>query len=509
MRAQAFTTGPNAGGYRLTRADIVVRLSSGTLEYAVSVRSDSAGRPGGVLATLTNPASLPSSGDDTFGSFQARGNGLDLEPNTTYWLVFEGLSSTGTLIGSFGATASTSEDAGAAAGWSIGTFATLGLGGIWSVQDRSMQITIHGEKRADPPATLAAPTVSVDDGTVLTVIWTAPENTAPAVTDYDVRYRRKGDAAWIDHPHTGTATTAAISDLLQGASWEAQVRATNSVGTGRWSAAGAGHTGPARFVRAETNTNGRLVEVFFTKDLESGHFQPHTLRVNNVVVPTARFLVGPTLGHSGIGMTLSKANAIQAGQTVTVSYARPAGVPSHRLFDADRQEVNSYTNQPVTNLGAGRGHRTRQALGAYGDHGDGQARADGELDGAVRQRLGHHGLRPALLQGGGGPDGPRELGRGRGVRHGDDGGADGSGREFGLPGAGARVERRRRGGVVGLGQRHDGRGRDRAGGAGGANGGERDEQDRPDGHLDGAGNRRLGHHRLRPALLRGRRRPGE
>ena len=114
-----------------------------------------------------------------------------------------------------------------------------------------MLIAIHGEKRADPPATLAAPTVSTDDGTTLTVTWAAPENTAPAVTDYDVRYRRKGDAVWIDHPHTGTGTSATIVNVLQGASFEAQVRATNSVGTSPWSAAGAGHTGPARFVRAD------------------------------------------------------------------------------------------------------------------------------------------------------------------------------------------------------------------------------------------------------------------
>ncbi|MDE2982022.1 MAG: fibronectin type III domain-containing protein [Gemmatimonadota bacterium] len=53
------------------------------------------------------------------------------------------------------------------------------------------------------PAAPAAPSVSTTDGTTLTVTWTAPANTRPDITDYDVEYRRKnvpgGDPTdWTD-----------------------------------------------------------------------------------------------------------------------------------------------------------------------------------------------------------------------------------------------------------------------------------------------------------------------
>ena len=135
-----------------------------------------------------------------------------------------------------------------------------------------------------PPAAPEAPTVSKTDGRSLVVTWNDAESARAAVTDYDVRYRRKGDTAWTEHPHTGTARTATISGVLQGASWEAQVRATNSIGTGAWSDAGAGHTGPARFVSGRTIAGGRAVSITFTKNLASTG-SPNAYKVNIDLVP--------------------------------------------------------------------------------------------------------------------------------------------------------------------------------------------------------------------------------
>ena len=58
--AQAFTTGSNAGGYKLTRVDIRMLGGSGTApSYSVSIHSDSSSLPGTSLGTLSNPPSGP------------------------------------------------------------------------------------------------------------------------------------------------------------------------------------------------------------------------------------------------------------------------------------------------------------------------------------------------------------------------------------------------------------------------------------------------------------------
>ena len=99
----------------------------------------------------------------------------------------------------------------------------------------------------DAPAAPAAPTLTYAS-TSLTATWTAPAANGQPISDYDVRYRVKdtnsttpGDqpGSWnslsgSDDP--GTATTADIDGLTNGTTYQVQVRATNSVGTGSWSA---------------------------------------------------------------------------------------------------------------------------------------------------------------------------------------------------------------------------------------------------------------------------------
>ncbi len=98
----------------------------------------------------------------------------------------------------------------------------------------------------EPPGRPSAPTVgaaSEDGDTSLAVSWAAPSNTGPAITDYDVQYRKKGDTgAFTDADHTGTATSATLTGLTASTTYEVQVRATNDEGTGEWSDSGEGST---------------------------------------------------------------------------------------------------------------------------------------------------------------------------------------------------------------------------------------------------------------------------
>ena len=97
---------------------------------------------------------------------------------------------------------------------------------------------------AEPPSAPSAPTVTAAAATPtqLSVSWTAPTNTGPAISDYDVQYRQGSTGAFTSHAHTGTGTTATITGLTSGTAYQVQVRATNAEGTGSWSTSGTATT---------------------------------------------------------------------------------------------------------------------------------------------------------------------------------------------------------------------------------------------------------------------------
>ncbi len=146
--AQAFTSGDHSMGYTLTSVDIYFREISDIRFWSnseVTIRSDSSGSPGTVLATLTDP---PAS-TFTYASrtFTAPGQGLRIAPNTQYWVVLD-VNSTN-LLGnnSIGNTTSDAEDSGAASGWSIhnsGHYRTRNSTGGWTSFSSSRVIAIKG-----------------------------------------------------------------------------------------------------------------------------------------------------------------------------------------------------------------------------------------------------------------------------------------------------------------------------------------------------------------------------
>ena len=86
-----------------------------------------------------------------------------------------------------------------------------------------------------------------ESSTSLDVSWKEPDNTGPAITGYDIRYREgnSGDVKLI--PPAGTGTTATIAptgndQLTPGSSYEVYVRAQNGESPSQWSAAGIGRT---------------------------------------------------------------------------------------------------------------------------------------------------------------------------------------------------------------------------------------------------------------------------
>ena len=122
-RAQAFTTGSYIAGYQLDSVGFLFENIANTAtagsQLEATLRSEESGNPGEALCTLTDPAAFSASGLHTFKA-PTSGAGLcpTLTPGGTYFAVVERVTITSDGI-SLTTTASPTEHAGSAPGWSI------------------------------------------------------------------------------------------------------------------------------------------------------------------------------------------------------------------------------------------------------------------------------------------------------------------------------------------------------------------------------------------------------
>ena len=100
---------------------------------------------------------------------------------------------------------------------------------------------------AEPPGRPAAPSVSSVSGstTSLSVNWTEPSNTGPAIDTYDLQYRQGTSGSWTTGPQNVSGTSATISGLTANTLYQVQVLATNADGDSPWSPSGSGRTNTA------------------------------------------------------------------------------------------------------------------------------------------------------------------------------------------------------------------------------------------------------------------------
>ena len=109
----------------------------------------------------------------------------------------------------------------------------------------TLAVTITITDVEEPPGRPAAPSVTAVDGspTSLSVNWTAPTNTGPAIDNYDLRYREGTTGSWTDGPQNQPGTSATIPGLTESTSYQVQVLARNAEGDSPWSLPGSGQTG--------------------------------------------------------------------------------------------------------------------------------------------------------------------------------------------------------------------------------------------------------------------------
>ena len=106
---------------------------------------------------------------------------------------------------------------------------------------QSIVVTVS-DKDDEVPGQVETPVVSEATMNSLKVMWTAPANMGPEITDYDVQYKASGESEFTDAEYDGTDLTTTLTGLKPGTSYEVQVRAKNDEGTGVWSDSGSGMT---------------------------------------------------------------------------------------------------------------------------------------------------------------------------------------------------------------------------------------------------------------------------
>ena len=162
--AQNFRTGANADGYTISEVDIRLHAGSGSTSTSVSIRKNTSGEPGDLVAALTNPSPLSRNSLNTFTAPV----GTRLDASTTYWItVSEGISNRAPLSLTF-SNAQTGEQ-----GWRIGNDRLYRSSDSddWTTSESALVIAIKGTAgiTASTDATLSDLTLTDDDGNAISL----------------------------------------------------------------------------------------------------------------------------------------------------------------------------------------------------------------------------------------------------------------------------------------------------------------------------------------------------
>ncbi|MDE0370133.1 MAG: fibronectin type III domain-containing protein [bacterium] len=198
--AQGFTTGSNTGGYKLTSVDVHFSTIAASPSVSVAIYTSSSGEPASQLAALSNPASLTSG----INTFTASGQGINLDPNTKYFVYFAGGDSDTHYT--YAPTAG-NEDSGAAAGWSIDNINQWDNPWDPLTSTGPIRVAIKGYARGT-----AAPAGSQLDGTAVLGAGATTHTISGLAHDTDYTFTVKArNSEGESSTATATATTMNIS----------------------------------------------------------------------------------------------------------------------------------------------------------------------------------------------------------------------------------------------------------------------------------------------------------
>ena len=205
--AQRFTTGSNLGGYTLSSVEIKTEDSDSFSMFVCE--TDGSGFPMATCTSLTAPGSF-ASGTLVFNAPA----GTTLSAGTTYTVV--ATPGGGTVTLTLDATTADAEDTGGATGWTLADAYDWRDGSnMWQTTStgKSLRVAIKGS--AAVTDVVAVPVPRTTDS--LQVSWSADNAGTPALTGYDVRYRRSPSSWTTVRQNDAASTSLIISGLATAA----------------------------------------------------------------------------------------------------------------------------------------------------------------------------------------------------------------------------------------------------------------------------------------------------
>ena len=232
-------SGANANSYSVTagdaakllRASVIYRDPQGPNKSAYSTTTTpvtASNRPPAFAAASTTRAVPENSATGTavgapVSATDVDGDALTYSLSGTDAASFTVASSTGQVLTGAALDYETTNS------YSVKVTASDGQGG-----SASIQVVIAVTNVSEPPGQPGQPTVT-GGFEQLAVSWSAPGNSGPAITGYEVRYRVKGAGLYTIATSSSASTTALIVGLERGKTYQVGVRARNDDGAGPWS----------------------------------------------------------------------------------------------------------------------------------------------------------------------------------------------------------------------------------------------------------------------------------
>ena len=368
--AQAFTTGSNTLGYKLSSVVVPFHLSSPAANsHAISIHaSNSSNRPGVSLGTL---AQAPLS--SLTGTYTAPGDGIDLDPGTTYFVVLDTVTVSTALA--VNVTNSDAEDARAVAGWSLGdrvlwkptantVWRTTGSNS-WqialygTVQQQQQQVpglrtkdaslTVTYDKSLDP--------ASVPDPERFTLLHDAGAGDS---VEYDrvTGVAVEGKEAMLqlgssvypcagEYPFTLTYASSDTDKNLRTMTGElAPDIEAAAVANVRWPECYAAQVSGNSGGTGQGN-QGKSLSLKFDRPLDTGKALKASLfGLAGQSGGSAPAVAGAAYSADGTAVVLTLERALGSGETVTVGYTRQQGEPG--LWDAEGRQLADFSGVAVT-----------------------------------------------------------------------------------------------------------------------------------------------------------------
>ncbi len=112
--------------------------------------------------------------------------------------------------------------------------------------DTTIELTVNVTDVTEPPGQPAPPWLRATSSRELTATWNEPANTGPAISGYDLEYRRdnSGDT-YTRESVSASPRSHTIDNLSASTAYEVRVRAKNADGPGEWSNPSSSHTSSA------------------------------------------------------------------------------------------------------------------------------------------------------------------------------------------------------------------------------------------------------------------------